>query len=784
MSKKNLDTILDDNKGHNLNDVVLKLKLIVDGKYKKGAEVAAEPPEKQEKREEDVQLRLMLLSDMELGTKLNDFLVDYKIGEIIKNYNKRIDEVIINGGLAYIPDRYSRWRGERLDLLEDQLKEKYGEDIYKEVKKGGSKTDTVDDLKEAARLSHFQVSNIIKQADNKGIGISYFNGNTDYRNIKMIMEALEKLGRKNSRKKGEDSEEKKNGGDELGRLLSFIPEGYTFKASDWKTTDKQGIKDKAIKIYTHIISTIFGDGNVKKKVKFYKRFENFLGTSNDKENNPEEFTINGLKVKVFDSISGLTTGLSEGMPSKMHEKNTEKYATEDAKMGRLADVYITFGSMTTEFGAVNFGGRERPVYFFNQSPLLDVDKQFRLKAAFNKTRDSKALLGDVDASLSIITIYKDGTFEVDRLTIDGIRKGVNMSEIESKLKEGSMHEVVGTSDWHVGSQFAMYEEINYLSKLIDRVTYVPKGLGKKHAVYTGDEVDGGNDKLSRTRMQVSYLKPPEELLPELENDLNSGLEEALKSDSIEAIEAKVKYIKDKWSATLSDILYGNPTIDITAQFNRLSYYIKPLSQKFDDNYLVGGNHAEKATGNGSEGHVIAPIIRGGDSKVINVDEYLLRNEFPKIGNYKAYIIHSAGYRGGLDPATTLFDDVVKMGADVDLAIAGDCHEPRIKFGIRRRENEWRSLIAMTTPALQKYTTFESNIVHKLNYTKGISILYLPADESLGSSYTKYKFIPAQTIDTYMNADGGTRVSNLVDKFVDGILTLKQKEAALASPNKG
>ncbi len=783
MSKKNLDTILDDNKGHNINDVVLKLKLIVDGKYNKGAEVAAEPPKKQEKREEDVQLRLMLLSDMELGTKLNDFLVDYKIGEIIKNYNKRIDEVIINGGLAYIPDRYSRWRGERLDLLEDQLKEKYGEDIYKEVKKGGSKTDTVDDLKEAARLSHFQVSNIIKQADNKGIGISYFNGNTDYRNIKMIMEALEKLGRKNSRKKGEDSEEKKNGGDELGRLLSFIPEGYTFKASDWKTTDKQGIKDKAIKIYTHIISTIFGDGNVKKKVKFYKRFENFLGTSNDKENNPEEFTINGLKVKVFDSISGLTTGLSEGMPSKMHEKNTEKYATEDAKMGRLADVYITFGSMTTEFGAVNFGGRERPVYFFNQSPLLDVDKQFRLKAAFNKTRDSKALLGDVDASLSIVTIYKDGTFEVDRLTIDGIRNGVNMSEIESKLKEGSMHEVVGTSDWHVGSQFAMYEEINYLSKLIDRVTYVPKGLGKKHAVYTGDEVDGGNDKLSRTRMQVSYLKPPEELLPELENDLNSGLEEALKSDSIEAIEAKVKYIKDKWSATLSDILYGNPTIDITAQFNRLSYYIKPLSQKFDDNYLVGGNHTEKATGNGSEGHVIAPIIRGGDSKVINVDEYLLRNEFPKIGNYKAYIIHSAGYRGGLDPATTLFDDVVKMGADVDLAIAGDCHEPRIKFGIRRRENEWRSLIAMTTPALQKYTTFESNIVHKLNYTKGVSILYLPADESLGSSYTKYKFIPAQTIDTYMNADGGTRVSNLVDKFVDGILTLKQKEAALASPNK-
>ncbi|MGC8698707.1 MAG: hypothetical protein ACP5RE_00780 [Candidatus Acidifodinimicrobium sp.] len=795
MSKLDLDGILNgqnEKKSNTVSDAAQKLRAAVSKAYNQENEAQTEPAKKGFKKEEGVQLRLLLLSDMELGTKLNDPLVDYNIGEIIKNYDKRIDGIIINGGLAYIPDKYSRWRGERLDLLEDKLKERYGNEIYREVKKGGKKNDTVDDLKEAVRLARFQVSNIVKQANDRGIDILYFNGNTDYRNIKMIMEALERLGRNNSRR-SEDADDDIVADDDLSRLLSILPEDYIFKASDWKTTDKKGIKDKAINIYSHIISTIFGNGDAKRKVKFYKRFENFLGTSTKGKDNPEEFAINGLKVKGFDSIDGLTIGLSEGIPSKMHEKNTERYAMEDAKLGRLADLYITFGSMTTEFTAANFSGRDRPVYFFNQSPLLDIDKQLRLRAAFNKTRDSKILNRDVDSSLSIITVYKDGIFEIDRLTVDGIRKNVNISEIESKLKDGSMHETVGTSDWHVGSQFAMYEEINYLPKLVDRVTYVPKGLGRKHAIYTGDEVDGGNDKLSRTRMQVTYLKPQEEIISDLDKNLTSGLEDVLKSDSVEAIEARLKQIKETFSNTLGDILYGNPTIDITAQFNRLSYYIKPLSRKFDDSYIVGGNHAEKATGNGSEGQIISPMIRDVDSKVVLVDEYLLKNEFPRIGNYKAYITHSAGYRGGLDPATALFEDVVRMGADVDLAIAGDSHEPRIKFGIRRvaaAQNNgqnspavrWGSLISMITPALQRYTTFESNIIHKLNYTKGVSVLYLPADESISSSYVKYRFIPAQTIDMYMNLDGGTRIDNLVDKLIDSVSALKQKEKILASSN--
>ncbi|MEM3190840.1 MAG: hypothetical protein QW292_01845 [Candidatus Parvarchaeota archaeon] len=784
MSKENLDDLL------SKDEVTLNLLLRVENSDSPGTALPYKPAEKKHpiernkiRREEDVQLRLMLLSDMELGTKLSDPVVTYNIGEIIKDYEKRIDLIIVNGSLAYVPDRYSRWRGERLDLLEDNLKVRYGEENYKVVKEGGSKNNSVDDLKEAARLARIQMENVVKQANAKNIPIAYTNGNTDYRNIKMIMEALEKLGRKNRSGKNGSNKDKKDG-DELDRLLRFMPEGYTFKASDWKTIDKEGIKDKAISIYSHMISAIFSDGDVKNKVKFYKRFENFLGSVDKKLENlikgggdtaaedPEEFVLNGMKIKVFDSIDGLTTGLTEGVPSKMHEKNKERYAAEDKKMGRLADLYITFGSMNTEATAVDFGRNERPVYLFNQSPLLDVDKLLRLRAAFNKTRISKALNKGIDSSISIITIYKDGRFETDRLTVDGIRKKVNISELESKLKDGSMHEIVATSDWHIGSQYAMYDEIAYLPDIIKRLTSVPKGLGKKHLFDLGDNVDGGKDKLERTRMQVTFLKPPEELIPDLEKDLTIKPEE-LSNIGTEAARLKIINMKNKLISTLEDLMYGNPTIEIGSQLDRLGYYIKPISRLFDDSYLVDGNHFQSATGNGSEGRAIASIIRS-ETEVKLADEYLSRNELPKVGNYNVYLLHTAGYRGGLDAATTLLDEVVNMGLNVELAAVGDVHEWRVKYGIQSVGGAWRSIIATTSAALQRPTPFERQKIHKLDYTKGISMIYLPADENIGTMYTKTVFIPAQTIDRYMKEGGGTRIGRVVNEMFDSLDSLEHK----------
>ncbi|MEM0142936.1 MAG: hypothetical protein QXL94_03145, partial [Candidatus Parvarchaeum sp.] len=49
----------------------------------------------------DSKLRLLVMSELELATKLsNKDLLD-NLGGIIKNYEGNIDGIVINGGLAY-----------------------------------------------------------------------------------------------------------------------------------------------------------------------------------------------------------------------------------------------------------------------------------------------------------------------------------------------------------------------------------------------------------------------------------------------------------------------------------------------------------------------------------------------------------------------------------------------------------------------------------------------------------------------------------------------------------
>ena len=155
-------------------------------------------------------LRLLTMSELELATKVSNPEILNNLGEIIKNYEGKMDGIIINGGLAFIPDKYSRLRGERLDLVEDRLKEKYGEEIYKEVKNGKDDSDSVDDLTEAAKLAKIQMKSIVYEAVKKNIPIYYVYGVTDYKNVKMIIEALERLSRRNKKDEEKSKINKKN----------------------------------------------------------------------------------------------------------------------------------------------------------------------------------------------------------------------------------------------------------------------------------------------------------------------------------------------------------------------------------------------------------------------------------------------------------------------------------------------------------------------------------------------------------------------------------------------
>lgn len=701
----------------------------------------------------DSKLRLLVMSELELATKLSSQNILDNLGTTIKEYSGRIDGIVINGGLAFIPDKYSRLRGERLDLVEDSLKEKYGEEVYNQVKRGKNDSDSVDDLTEAARLARIQMKNITYEAKKKNIPIYYVYGVTDYKNVKMIIEALERLSRRNKKDEERNKVNKKNKKqnkleykvpDEIERIMSIIPENYKFKASHWKTSDKKGIKDKANDIYLHLLDTVLHEGNIK----IYKRFENQLGEKED--NNPDaEILINGLKVKVFHAINALTAGLNEGKPSERNINLVVDYANFDAQYGRLADIYITGRGSATEFTALNYQSRNDPVFILNQGPLMDIDRQFKLRASLNKTDVSKRLSQFEDSSVSFLSVNKDNVVEIEHIDINGLKNGINPSEINKKAASGSMYEIVQISDWHVGNSASDYEAMEKVPEILGR-SIVPKE--KRVLFIGGDMVDGGNDKAQRTKMSLARSPSPEEFLGKLERILNETDKEKAKVDFID---------------TLHDMVYGNSDVDIGQQEKRLDKYLRPIAPLFDKAYVVGGNHFERATGNGSEGRMIGPKLENsGTKEVIYVDDYLLRGETPYLDTYGLLQLHSAGYRGGMDARTSLMNIIKNTGKDlVDIAMAGDCHEPGVKFALKKKGENWGTIAAVTVPALENETYFETYIIHKPNYTKGISAIYLPADSAIGTSYIKYRLIPLQTIRKDINSSGGSKYYRLVNDLL-------------------
>ena len=697
-------------------------------------------------------LRILLMSELELATKVSDPEVLNNVGNLIKNDEKKIDAIIINGGLAYVPDRYSRWRGERLDLMEDRLLERYGKEVYDEVNKRRNESDSVDDIVEAARLAKVQMRNIYLQAKKKNIPIYYVYGDTDYKNVKMIIEVLEKLNKTNLKYENQKRKQNNVPDDEVEKILSVIPDGYAFKASKWKSADKQGIKDKAIEIYNHTIETIFKDkpGSASTNVKIYKRFENYVG--NDNNDKTEDITINGFKLKVFHAINGLTVGFNEGMPSDRNLNLIIDYVNTDQRLG---DIYITGRGSTTEFTAIDKQGRKDPVWIMNQGPLLDMDKQLRLRSSFNKTSVSKRMNKQEDSSVSFFSINEDGSAEIEHVDYTALKKGTDIAKLEKNISKGSMYEIFGISDWHVGSPDAMYEHMEVIPKIIKR-SETP--FQQKKLTSNGDMIDGGNDKLQRTKMSLTRYDAPEKLIEKLED--------ILKADSQYQSNAK-NNLKEEFYRIIGDLLYKGSDSDIFRQESRLDTYLKPIAPLVSGVYSVGGNHAEKATGNGSEGYLVSSKFQSWNTpNVVNVDPMLMRNEIPYLDNYGLYLVHSAGYRGGFDARSALLKELSSMGYDlVDIAIAGDCHEAGIKFAANRRDDEWGTRAAITLPALQRHTQFELHILHKPAFTKGISSLYVPVDPEIGTSYMKYKMIPAQSMQSEIDSSGGSRYY----KAIDGII---------------
>jgi hypothetical protein len=158
-------------------------------------------------------------------------------------------------------------------------------------------------------------------------------------------------------------------------------------------------------------------------------------------------------------------------------------------------------------------------------------------------------------------------------------------------------------------------------------------------------VDGGNDKAQRTKMSLPRAPSPEEFMGKLEKILNEADKEKARNEFVD---------------TLHEVVYGNSDIDLGQQERRLGGYLKPLAPLFEKAYVVGGNHYERATGNGSEGKMIGPKLENnGTKEVVYVDDYLQRGQTPYLDNYGLLQLHSAGYRGGQDARTSLMNIIQK-----------------------------------------------------------------------------------------------------------------------------
>ena len=170
---------------------------------------------------------------------------------------------------------------------------------------------------------------------------------------------------------------------------------------------------------------------------------------------------------------------------------------------------------------------------------------------------------------------------------------------------------------------------------------------------------------------------------------------------------------------------------------------------------------QKAASHASETGLYGPVFSAAGADVIYADQVSRDNAPINLGGYKAYMLHSPGYRGGVDAGTALLKKAIKTGSDVDFAFAGDCHEEHAVYVSKKVDGKWKTMFACTSAALQDRTTFESEIISKNDFTKGFEVTYVPSDTNIGTSYIRHVFVPSQAMHDILKENGGSRLEKIV-----------------------
>ena len=695
----------------------------------------------------DIKTTVLFASELELSTKLFDYGAAKNLANIIRNSPYKIDRIVINGGMPYVANRYSKQKGEYIDLLEDRIYERYGKEIYEAVKgKYKGRDGGVDSMDDAFNLGHYALLDVLKAAYEKNIPIDYVISDKDYNNVlQTIITTLEKVQkaaksyRKNSKKAAASLTEifSKNKGVDQS-IISLIEDNDEFGVSKWKNKDKTGIKDVAVRIYnTKLMDMLtYSEENRKNKVIISNNLVN-------------RFEINGVKFNVMHAVNGRYNGNSFVTPLINGQKRTLEQVRKDYAINhKTDDVYVRTHESMLDFTATEVED-SKPIWLLATPPFQDLNALTKRSESWGKSVDSKRLDQPFDTGIVMFSVSNDGRAYIRHMTHSLIKSGVDPFKIEDKMKK-----IVLVGDTHIGAPSS--DKVRTAYELLEAT---PLDLAKSkigedsYALFLGDLSQGGIDKATRSDIidnkKLGYTKSLERLIsdsavPDYQKTL-SDLRENLYSVSIQNLGAQ---LKDTYK------IIG----DIAKLSSRMAF--------------VNGNHVAKAALHANEADIIGGAFEHiGGQKVDYPDELRFRGDKYEIFGYKANALHTTGYRGGRDGGRANMDLIYSTGTDAYLQFSGDEHMLHLNIALKKDENgDEKALIAAKPFAYQDYTSFERDIIKKGPSPRGYAALYVPEDsKGVGTKYVIFEAVPETALDYTLKVNGGSDVEKLARKsFLDEV----------------
>ena len=690
------------------------------------------------KEEKKGNLNLLILSELELATKLADPLIYNNLSNLIQNYPDKIDAIFIKGGVAYIADKFSKRRAEYLDMLEDNIRGKYGEDAYRYVKGNNLKQrdhGSVDSFGEAFRLAKYTLKDIVNKASERGIPIYYEYGDKDYNNVNSLISIIYNLIKKSNGKNDNNKEDKTK--EKLAKevkidvdMLSKI-ESYGFSAERWKNKDKNGIKDIAIKIYNSYIVDMLSpiDENKKSQV----------------------VIINGFKINSTHAINGrLNENNSFITPLQNGQKRAIEYANKQYQTGDPADIYIrTHDKGGFDFTSIEFEDK-KPVLLICTPPLQDPEVLKDRSNSWSRTVDAKRFDSSFDSGAVFVKINDDKRILITHIGYNLLKKNIDISNIRD------MYKIILVGDMHIGAPSmgndfdelkprASYELMEAMEMDLKQNNF---SKDDTYIEFLGDIFHGGVDKAARSDILENKRYGYKDTIKRLENILSE------ESPTVDQIRKQ-----------LIENIYGVSIFNLGEQIKEGAPIISNIAKSCCKRAgVIPGNHVASAALNENEADIVGSILESNGIEVDYPNKVQQRNELYRIFGYPTNTIHSTGYRGWKDGGKENLDMVYYTGNKALIQLSADEHRPHENIAIIKRDGNWYTLVAVKPPAFQDYSTFEKNIVKKNKSPRGYAALYLPKDHIIGTGYTVYELVTEATLDEVLNKNGGSTIDKLANQM--------------------